>query len=175
MDGVKNEVKDELQYLQTEHGITFTNNIITGQTTEEVYQEWLRNRENNIIDLKQNKILESKLKLSEYLETHPILSYCHNGEPDYYNVTMEKQAQLNALVTLMDKAQQMEIPFIPMWNATGKECEEWKYQEIYQLSFEIYNYVKPLVTEQQRLEVLIQSLNTREEIENLVIDYDNVG
>lgn len=39
--------KQELYYLETEHGI-FTNNEITGQTAEEVYQEWLENRDKPI-------------------------------------------------------------------------------------------------------------------------------
>lgn len=34
-----------MEQLQTEHGI-FTNNEITGQTAQEVYQEWLSNRDN---------------------------------------------------------------------------------------------------------------------------------
>lgn len=33
-----------MEQLQTEHGI-FTNNEITGQTAQEVYQEWLVNKD----------------------------------------------------------------------------------------------------------------------------------
>ena len=30
-----------MEYLENEHGI-FTNNVFTGQTADEVYQEWLK-------------------------------------------------------------------------------------------------------------------------------------
>lgn len=33
-----------MEQLQTEHGI-FTNNEVTGQTAQEVYEEWLANRD----------------------------------------------------------------------------------------------------------------------------------
>lgn len=33
-----------MERLQTEHGV-FTNNESTGQTAEEVYQEWLENKD----------------------------------------------------------------------------------------------------------------------------------
>lgn len=33
-----------MDQLETEHGI-FTNNEVTGQTAEEIYQEWLENKE----------------------------------------------------------------------------------------------------------------------------------
>lgn len=33
-----------MEQLQTEHGI-FTNNEVTGQTAEEVYQNWLSNKD----------------------------------------------------------------------------------------------------------------------------------
>lgn len=38
------ERRDSMEKLQTEHGI-FTNNEVTGQTAEEVYQEWLNNKD----------------------------------------------------------------------------------------------------------------------------------
>ena len=36
-------MNEELQVIETEHG-KFTNNELTGQTAEEVYQEWLESK-----------------------------------------------------------------------------------------------------------------------------------
>jgi len=33
-----------MEQLQTEHGV-FTNNEVTGQTAQEVYEEWLQNKD----------------------------------------------------------------------------------------------------------------------------------
>ena len=60
---------NELSFIETEHGI-FTENKITGQTAEEVYQEWL----NNNFDLvdgeyipKQIDICPKEIKTNEQL------------------------------------------------------------------------------------------------------------
>lgn len=56
-----------MEYLKTEHGV-FTNNEFTGQTAEEVYEEWLNGKvapiENITIEeqLEQLKIENAKLK-----------------------------------------------------------------------------------------------------------------
>lgn len=63
---------DEIEYLETEHG-TFTNNELTGQTAEEVYQNVL-NRINNpqqepdqigILQQQVKQLTEEKLILAQ--------------------------------------------------------------------------------------------------------------
>lgn len=49
-----------MEQLETEHGV-FTNNEVTGQTAEEVYQEWLDNKDKQI-DICPTKTTEEKLE-----------------------------------------------------------------------------------------------------------------
>lgn len=56
------EMLDILEVLETEHGI-FTNNEVTGQTAEEVYDEWLEQQEqiDNCSPIPTNEELNNQL------------------------------------------------------------------------------------------------------------------
>lgn len=49
---------EEILFIETEHGI-FTENTTTGQTAQEVYQEWLDSKQ---IDICPPKTTEQKLE-----------------------------------------------------------------------------------------------------------------
>lgn len=55
-----------MEKIETEHGI-FTSNSETGQTAEEVYQEWLKNRNNqssSTITIEERLLATQKMVLS---------------------------------------------------------------------------------------------------------------
>lgn len=159
--------------IKTEHGI-FTNNPVTGQTAEEVYQEWLENKDKqiDILDVKQKKIVESKEMLAAWLADNPMFSEIHNPNGEYYTVTQEKQSQLTQLLTLYSMAKQAGTEMQLTWNCTGGICEDWSYEELSTLSFQIASYVLPRVKKQQTYEVQINECNSEEEVEAIEISYE---
>ena len=50
--------------IETEHG-TFTNNDVTGQTAEEVYQEWLKNKDKTPQPTAEDRLEALELALLE--------------------------------------------------------------------------------------------------------------
>lgn len=135
---------------------------------------WERIPEEDLTYLKEEKIKNSKEKLQQFLLSHPLYSNAHNGIFDYYTVTEEKQSLLTSefMGYQVLKAAGIETNF--SWNAEGKPCEVWKEEEGVQLIGEIRAYIKPLIEYQQKKEILIKAATTKEEIENILIDYDEV-
>lgn len=123
---------------------------------------------------RENKVIESKLLLSAYLETHPLVSDCHGGK-DKYNVTSEKQSLMASNYLTYTIAKQSGIDAKLTWNATGRECEEWTEEEFITLVLQISEYVKPLVSLQQSYEVAIRNSTTQEELDAIEIVYDVYG
>lgn len=119
-------------------------------------------------ELKSNKITESKIKLAEWLETHP-MAY---SDGNSYSVTAEKQSLLNSNLASYERATQAGIPYSLKWNATGSECTEWTYEKLVSLSLSIAAYVAPKVAIQQSIEVTINNCSTIEEVNEIVINYD---
>lgn len=118
---------------------------------------------------KQNKILQSKLQLAEFLENNPLL---YNNE--YYSVTQEKQALLTSAITAYQLKVQAGVPAVLKWNTTGDVCREFTLEEITGLVVAITEYVQPRVEKQQALEVQIRNAETLEELDSIVIDYEVV-
>lgn len=120
---------------------------------------------------KDDKIIQSKYILSEYLDTNPLVSKCHNSIEGKYNVSSEKQSLMANNYLTYTIAKQFDPSAKLTWNETGKECEEWTEQEYLQLLLEASAYVKPLVSKQQKYEVEINACTTIEEVEAIEIDY----
>ena len=120
---------------------------------------------------KDDKIIQSKYMLSEYLDANPLVSKCHNGIEGKYNVNSEKQSLMANNYLTYTIAKQFDPSAKLTWNETGKECEEWTEQEYLQLLLEASAYVKPLVSKQQKYEVEINACTTIEEVEAIEIDY----
>lgn len=135
---------------------------------------WEKVPEEDLTPLKEEKIKRSKEQLEIFLINHPLYSKAHNQTYDYYTITEDKQSLLTSefMGYQVLKAAGVETNFT--WNAQGKPCEIWTEQEGVQLIGEIRAYVKPLIEYQQKKEILIQNAQTREEIENILIDYEEV-
>ena len=168
-----------IRTIETEHG-PFTDvvdeqgNVL--QTAEEYYTNWLenKNKQIDICALKEKKIQESKEQLAIWLANNPMLSKIHNPDGEYYTVTQEKQAQLTQLLMLYSISVQAGGEMQLTWNSTGGVCEEWTYEELSTLSFQIAGYVLPRVKMQQQYEVQINSCNTKEEVDQVEIEYDTI-
>lgn len=118
----------------------------------------------------QQKIIESKTALSEYLASHPL----QWSDGKYYSVTSEKQALLTSNLALYQISASAGQPFKLTWNSTGDECVEWTYEELAALALAIGTYVKPFVSRQQELEIAIKACTTMEELNAIEINYDPV-
>ena len=119
-------------------------------------------------DLKEAKIAESKTKLAEWLANNPLLY----SDGKYYSVTEEKQSLLNGNLASYERAKSMGVIYDLKWNATEQPCESWSYTDLLTLSLNIAAYVAPKVSKQQYLEVQIRNCETVEELDAIVIDYD---
>lgn len=124
--------------------------------------------EKSLEDYKTEKIAESKVKLSEWFENNP---YLHT-DGNYYSVTEEKQSLLNSNLASYERATQAGIEYDLKWNSTGQPCKSWSYTDLLTLSLNIAAYVAPKVSKQQLLEVQIRNCETMEDIDAVVIDYD---
>ena len=116
----------------------------------------------NIKHAKKEFIKLSKYNLSQYLEGHPLFSTVKYEDGRYYNVTAEKQNLLLTNIATYQMAQQTGFSCPLTWNDTGEECELWTFEQLLQLSMEIRNYVSPIISFQQYMEVNINKCTTNE-------------
>lgn len=120
---------------------------------------------------KENGIVQSKIDLASYLESHPI--QWTDGE--YYAITAEKQSQLTSKIMAATMAQTISADYHLTWNSTGEVCKEWTFADLSALAFAIDARVTALVTYQQTQEVAMRNATTQEELDAIVVDYDSVG
>lgn len=120
-------------------------------------------------DAKQQKIIQSKDALKSWLEANPMLY----TDGNYYSVTEEKQSLLNSNLASYERAKAAEIDYPLKWNSTGNECVPWSYEELIALSLTIAAYVAPKVSKQQELELAIKACETAEELESIIINYND--
>lgn len=137
-----------------------------------------------INEYKQYLIDKSKMNLKLFLEYNPLE---YNG--GLYTMSEDKQTQLLATLNTYDTIKRLNndmiklnenlpdeekhqlIPNILTWNERGKPCTEWIYEDLLQLYFTMFSMVKKLVVKQQYLEVNINNLNTREELDALDLTF----
>ena len=117
---------------------------------------------------KTKRIQESKILLAKWLNDNPILY----TDGKYYSVTEEKQALLNGNLASYERAKSVGIEYPLKWNSTGSSCLEWEYHDLLALSLTIAAYVAPKVAMQQNIELDIKACKTMDEINAVVIDYD---
>ena len=117
---------------------------------------------------KTYKIAESKEKLAEWLESNPMLY----TDGKYYSVTAEKQSLLNGNLASYERAKAINVEYPLKWNSTGSECTPWDYTDLLTLSLTIAGYVAPKVSKQQAYELQIKACTTVDELNEIVIDYD---
>lgn len=118
-------------------------------------------------ELKQDKIIQTKLGLVEWLNTHPMLY----TDEKYYSVTEEKQTLLNSNLASYERAEKIGMVYPLKWNAVGEECVEWSYTNLTKLSLAIAAYVGERVSRQQVLETQIRACETLEELEAIEVYY----
>ena len=123
---------------------------------------------NDIDDFKNYKIQQSKIILSEWLEDNPMLY----TDGKYYSVTAEKQSLLNGNLASYERAKAINVEYPLKWNSTGSECTPWDYTDLLALSLTIAGYVAPKVSKQQEIELQIKACTTVEEVNEIVINYD---
>ena len=117
---------------------------------------------------KTKRIQESKMLLAKWLNDNPILY----TDGKYYSVTEEKQALLNGNLASYERAKSVGIEYPLKWNSTGEGCTDWSYNDLMTLSLNIAAYVAPKVAIQQNIELDIKACETMDEINAVVIDYD---
>lgn len=123
---------------------------------------------NTIEKAKTAKINESKEKLAQWLETHPMTF----TDGKKYSVTEEKQSLLNSNLASYERAKAAGIDYPLKWNATGEECSEWTYEGLVALSLSMAEYVSPKVARQQMIEINIKEAVSYEELREIIICYD---
>ena len=117
--------------------------------------------------LRAERIADSKTALATYLESHT-LTWTDGKQ---YSVTAEKQSLLNNALAVYQLAIAAGQPAELSWNATGEECTPWEYDALCALALAIAEYVKPLVSRQQAIEVAINAAQTAEEVNDVEISY----
>ncbi|WP_419749293.1 hypothetical protein [Terrisporobacter petrolearius] len=140
----------------------------------------INNTEAFLNSMRKEKIYKSKDYLANYLAEHPLKSSIKGGIEKQYTVTQEKQNQLTSVIT---SYLNLALPYMMVnepipksiriyWNSMGCVCEEWTYEEITHLKKEIDEYVRPFVSMQQHLEVVICGLPTQKEIKELSVEFN---
>ena len=141
---------------------------IAERTLENCIAEKEKAQEKSLEECKEEKIVLSKLMLSEWLANNPMLY----SDGNYYSVTEEKQSLLNSNLASYERATEAGIEYDLKWNSTGAECTEWEYADLIALSLSIAAYVAPKVSTQQTVEVQIRACETKEEVDGVVISYE---
>lgn len=161
-------------YREVENGCQFSNDGSVyiepevqepEEPTEEELEEMLKLS-------KQQKINQSKQLLATYLESHPLTSDCHGGKEAVYTITSEKQALMTSNYMTYTIQKQMGEEPVLTWNASGCECEVWTEEEFITLILQTSEYVKPLVSKQQKYEAQINQCASLEELNTLEISFD---
>lgn len=124
-----------------------------------------------LIKLKKELIKLSKAMLSEYLSKNPLFSRVKYLDGRYYTVDQEHQSRLTSQLLLYQGNTELGLDYQLTWNDKDGVCEDWTFKELFTLSNEINAYVKPLVKQQQELEIKINSVASVEELNNIKIEY----
>ena len=123
-------------------------------------------------ELKDWQVNQSKKNLEIHLKNNPLFSTCHKSEGGYYSITQEKQNLLLAAISIAQMKADDGIDYQPSWNETGKACTyDWTIDQLKRLSYEIAEYVTPLVSKQQEMEEKINLCSTKEEVLAINIEF----
>ena len=136
-------------------------------------EEEIKPSSSDLSYIKNELIKLSKSKLAQYLNDNPLFSTVKHYEGRYYNVSEEKQLRLTSQLLLYQGNITLGISYELTWNDIGNVCEEWTFEELFALSNQINEYVKPLVKQQQEIEVAIKNATTKQELNEIKIVYGN--
>lgn len=129
--------------------------------------------EKSIDELKVEKIVESKEKLSAYLENNPLVTDCHDNKIGIYTITEEKRNMFTSKFTAHMALVQAGIEDVMTWNETGKACEVWTDNECIVFIAQWNNITTALVKYQQDVEIEINSCEDIESVKAITIDYSS--
>lgn len=90
---------------------------------------------------------------------------------EIYAVTLEKQNLLSAQLGMYMMNVQIGRPTTLTWNASGKSCVEWQFEELLDLANAIDAYVRPIIKKQQNGEEQINGAVTHDEIRTILKDF----
>lgn len=171
-------------YLLIKNGQTFKKAYLGKNDRAELYEEVIdvnyvfsedediQNPNMQNLNTAKNELIKlSKYNLSQYLEFNPLFSTVKYEDGRYYTVTAEKQNLLLTNIATYQMAQQAGIDCPLTWNDTGEECELWTFEQLLQLSIEIRNYVAPIISLQQCIEVNINKCATIDELKKVNIEF----
>lgn len=127
----------------------------------------------DLSDIKNELIKLSKSILNQYLNNNPLFSTVKYSEGRYYNVSEDNQLRLASQILLYQGNATIGNQYVLTWNDIGNVCEEWTFEELFTLSNQINEYVKPLVKQQQEIEVTIKNATTKKELNEIKIVYGN--
>lgn len=181
-------IKPSEGYILTRNGKTFKSVMLGINDRAEFYEEIIDEnyvfeereevenslQKDDLSRLKEELIKLSKQKLSDYLETHPLFSKAKYPEGRYYSVNSEHQLRIASQILLYQGNMTVGLDYQLTWNDTGNICEDWSFEELFTLSNEINEYIKPIIKKQQELEILIKNATSKEMLSIIKIDYDNI-
>ena len=119
-------------------------------------------------EIRDYLIRKNKMYLEKYLENHPMK---YNDK--YYTVTSSKQNQLTELLNAYKFAKDINVDLDLSWNETGKEFEPYTYEDLIHIYLAMLDYVKPIVTFQQKTETRIKATQDKESAININITFSD--
>lgn len=128
-------------------------------------------------DIQREKQEENKKLLAQYLESHPLV--WTDGKK--YSVTLETQQEmmLNYMqssiipVTLDENGDEKEEGIT--WHASKEASTTWTADDFIMLMSAIHMYIHPYLTYQESIKEKIYACKTKDEVRNIVIDYEGVN
>ena len=125
-------------------------------------------------EYRQSLIDKSNDDLARFLATHPLISACHQNIFRKYSATLQHQFLFTSNYLAYYTKKAAGIPAEFRWNETGKTCEPWTEAEALFFMNDMSDYVTPLVEAQQEYEMKIRACETKEELDQITIDYSTV-
>lgn len=119
----------------------------------------------------QSKQNENNGLLATYLKDHPI--QWKDGK--YYGVTQQDQSEISLNLMQYQLAATAGFSTSLEWHALHEQCRTFTVEELSELALSISAYVYPLVRYNQSIKTIIYGTTTVEELNKIIIDYENAG
>lgn len=112
----------------------------------------------------------NKKALADYLENNPLLW----SDGKYYGVSQEDQIEMQTDLTVYNlKQANGQTDWKLEWHDKTKACREFGLEEFYSLMSAIVDFVYPLRRKQEGYKEQIYACETREELDAIVISYND--
>lgn len=146
--------------------------IVNNRMLKRTNEEMAADRESflpPLINVQNERQEENKKALAEFLENHPL-----EWEGKLYGVTEQDQLEINMNLAQYQLAVSAGVPAKLEWHSKHQACVEFSIQDFTQLALAITNYVYPYLRYQESVKTAIYGATTRQEVADVVIDYDSV-